>query len=96
MTYILFILVLSSELQGIVRCFFGNLDIMRMALAESCTRDPDELGVIPQFLQVLCTAIAHTRAQSTDQLMDGICQRPFVSNTALDAFRYQFLIVILK
>ena len=44
----------------IVRSFLGDMDIMRMALLQGCSRDLHESAGLLQGLDILCTAVTHT------------------------------------
>ncbi len=86
----------SSVLYGVVRSFFRDLDVMRMAFAEPCASNPYELGVFAKFLEIFRSAVSHAGAKAADQLMDRILQRAFVRYASFDAFRYELLIVVLE
>lgn len=47
------------ELQRVVRCFFSDLNIMRVALTKTSACNTNETCVIPQLIQVACSAIPH-------------------------------------
>src|SRR5215471_18193023 len=62
-----------------------NNDIMDVALAQSSTRDADEPGALAQIFDGTAAAVAHARAQPTDQLIHHIGKSAFVGDTSLDA-----------
>src|SRR6266571_3204946 len=60
-------------------------DIVDMAFAQSSTGDADETGTLAQILDGTTAAVAHARAQPTDQLIHHIGEGAFVGDTPLDA-----------
>ncbi len=61
-----------------------------MRFAQACTGDTDKAGALVECIYISCTGISHRGAQAANQLMQDIAQRPFVGNTAFNAFGYQF------
>src|SRR5450756_2703627 len=67
---------------------------MRLAKPRPC--DSDEAGFISQKVDCWCTAIAHARSQTAQQLIQDVVDRSLQGNAALDTLRNQLESGILK
>ena len=80
----------------VVGSFLGNLDIVGVALLESCPCNAHKLCLIVQLLDICTACVAHARAQAAQQLEDGVRQRPLIRDPALNPFGYKFLLLALE
>src|SRR5450756_1087920 len=69
---------------------------MGMRLAKPCPCDSDEAGFISQKVNCWCTAIAHARSQTAQQLIQGVVDRSLQGNATIDTLRNQLEPGILK
>ena len=76
---------------GVVGSFLGDVDIVGMALFETCAGDADKLCFLLQLGDSGSTAVTHTGAQTAHQLVDGLADRSAIGNTTLDAFGNELL-----
>ena len=67
---VLFLACLSMD--GVVWCFFCDLDVMRMGFNQSGTGHLDELRLFAKLLQIAGTDITHTGTDTAEQLEDDI------------------------
>lgn len=51
---------LRLDLNGIVGSFLGDVNIVGVALLETCARDPDELSLFVECRDILAAAKSHT------------------------------------
>jgi hypothetical protein len=79
----------------IVRRFFGNLHIVDVRFANTGRGNFYELGFLVHIINCFTAKITHTRAYSTDELMDYRDNTTFEGNASFDPFRHQFLGVSL-
>ena len=61
-----------------------------MAFAHARAGDAYKLWLGPHFFDRAATGVAHRCANSANQLVHNRGQIPFVGNTTLNAFRYEF------
>ena len=87
---------LKSAVDGVVRGFLRDLNVVRMAFRQPRAGNLDELAVLAQVVDVLRTAVAHAGADAANHLINGICERSLIRHTALDAFRNVLLVVCLE
>ena len=67
-----------------------------MALLQGCCRDLHESAGLLQSLDILCTTVTHTGAETAQQLEYGIFHAALVSHTAFNTFGNQFLRILLE
>ena len=72
------------------------MNIMRMTLAKSGSRDLHKLSVLFEILNRRTTAISHTGTDSADHLEHCILNGTFVGNTSFDAFRNKLSGILLE
>src|SRR5690349_20759501 len=77
---------LHRIIDGVIRRFFRDRDVVWMAFGHARGADSGESRVLPQQLDVLRAAIAHAGTQAADELIDKISQRPTIRYAAFDAF----------
>ena len=63
---------------------------MRMTLQEAGIRNAYKLGVA-EFFDVVCTAVSHTGAETSDHLIDDLRDSTLVRNLGDDTLRNQLL-----
>ena len=61
----------AHQLSTVVRRFFRNRDIMRVAFLQASPRDPDKTRLL-QVRNILSATVAHASPQSAQQLINGI------------------------
>src|SRR5213593_373325 len=83
--------VRSRLLRAVVRCLFRDRDVVHVALAEAGRRHANQLRVALQLGDVGAAAVAHSRAQAADQLMNHRGHAALVRHAALDPLRHQLL-----
>ena len=67
-----------------------------MAFPEGCRRYFHKPAIILQFLDCLCAAISHTRAETTHQLKYSVLHISFVGNASFNALRHKLLRIGLE
>ena len=67
------------------------MNIMRMALTQSCCRNLDEFAVFLQLFDAFRSAVTHTGAKTAHQLEYRIFYQALVCNTAFYAFRLSLI-----
>ena len=72
------------------------MNIMRMGLLQGSAGDLHELAVMLQRRDILRTTVAHTCAETTNELEDGILYAALVCDTTLDTLWYELLRVRLE
>src|ERR1041385_1029918 len=72
-------------LHSIVGRFFGDDDVVDVALAQAGGGDAEEAGLCLQLVDVAGAAVAHAALQTADQLVDEIGDRAFGGDAAFDA-----------
>ena len=72
------------------------MNIMRMALTQSCCRNLDKSAVFLQLFDALRSTITHTGAKTAHQLEYRIFYQTLVCNTTFYAFRNELLGVGLE
>src|SRR2546423_577979 len=77
----------------IVRRLLRDRHVVRMRLAETGCRDPDEARPL-HLLDRGRPAVPHRLAQPTDELVHDVLERALVRNTSLDPFRDQLLDIL--
>lgn len=77
-------------MSAVVRCLTGDDNLVWMAFKHTCIGDACELCMV-KVLNILGTAISHTRPQSSDKLVDDLLNKSFVRNTSGNALGYKFL-----
>src|SRR2546428_4783572 len=86
---------MSSEavalLGPVVWCFFGDRDVVHVALAEAGGLDATALRSALELRDRAAAAVAHPRAQTADELMDHGSNAAFVGDAPLDSFRHELL-----
>src|SRR5881628_66082 len=86
---------MSSEavalLGPVVWCFFGDRDVVHVALAEAGGRDANQLRFALELRDRAAAAVAHPRAQTADELMDHGGDAAFVGDAPLNPFRHELL-----
>ena len=73
--------------RAIIRCLARDSNIVRMALAHAGSGNLHELRML-QLLQVMRAHLAHTRAKSAHQLIDGLAHAAFVGHATSKPFRH--------
>src|ERR687898_2897972 len=73
----------------VVRRFLRDRDVVRVALAETRTGDPDEAGVELQRLDRRRAGVAHRLPEAADELVQDLLHRPLVRHTALDPLGHE-------
>ena len=63
---------------AVVRRFFGDEDIVRMAFLEAGVADADKLRILLQRRNIRRAAVAHAGTQTADQLINRFGERAFV------------------
>ena len=58
--------------EAVIRCFLGNLDVVRMTFTETRSTDSDELRFCLKLFDIPGATVSHPLDESTDQLMNGI------------------------
>ena len=91
MPAIIFVSFGRSRADRIIGRFLCDINIMRMALFKTRAGDPDKLRALVQVDDRFASRIPHTGLDSTNQLVNGIRNGSLIRNTALNAFRNQFL-----
>src|ERR1700722_9577846 len=81
--------LILQRINGIIRRFLGDGDVVRMAFGYAGGADADEAGISSKRFDVFCGAVSHPGAQAADELIDEIAERAAVWDTALDAFGHQ-------
>ena len=64
----------------------GDGDAVGMVFSGTGRADPDEFGLLAEFFDGSCAAVAHPGTQTADQLVDVRTQFPLVRNTSFDPF----------
>ena len=59
-------LILERQACGVVRGFFGYLDVVGVGLVDRSGADPYESAVLSQLFDISCSAIAHACSQAAD------------------------------
>lgn len=80
----------------VVRCFLGDLNVMRMALQQSGIGDLHELCLFVEQLDGLAAAVTHTGADTAHQLKYRIGNAALIRYTAFDTLRNQLLCAFLE
>lgn len=80
----------------VVRCFLGDLNVMRMALQQSGIGDLHELCLFVEQLDGLAAAVTHTGADTAHQLKYRIGNTALIRYTAFDTLRNQLLCAFLE
>ena len=78
-------------IDAIVWCLFCDMNIMRMALSEGCRRNFHKPAVILEFLDRLCAAVPHTRAETAHKLKYCVLHISLIGNASLNALRHKLL-----
>src|SRR3954452_22440583 len=78
-------------LRSVIGRFFGDGDVVDVALAHAGRRDANDAGLALQFRDRAAAAVAHTGAQSANQLIDDGGGAPFVSDAPLDALGHELV-----
>src|SRR5690625_7101454 len=78
-------------LNRLVMSFLRYLYIMWMTFSEPSIRNSCKLSILAECLDCCCTTIAHSRPQSSYQLMNSVCQWSFISDTPFNSFRDKFI-----
>src|SRR6266705_5537978 len=73
----------------IIRCFFGDDHVVNVALAQARRCDPNESRLLMELGDRSAAAIAHSGAQSSNQLVDERSERAFVWDSSFDALGYE-------
>src|SRR5262245_19844780 len=60
---------------------------MHVAFTDACRRNPNQLRLTLQGWNVLRAAVAHSCAQTADELIDQACDAAFVRDAAFDGLR---------
>src|SRR5207247_1522789 len=79
------------SIQAVVRGFLRDDDVVRVGLADARVGDADEAAVAPERGDVRRAAVAHGRAQATDELVHDVGHRALVRDASLDALGHQLL-----
>ena len=74
----------------VVRCLACDGDVVRVTLHDAGISNAHELCIV-QVLYILCSAVAHTRTQTADELINDFLNGAFVRYAAGNAFGNQFL-----
>lgn len=77
---------------GIVGGFLGDFHVVWMAFRKSRAGNAYKLAVFLQRRDVAATAVAHARAQSAAQLVDGVGNFAFVCNASFYSFGDEFFV----
>src|SRR5262249_50798370 len=77
-------------LQTIVGGFFGDDDVVHVALAQTRRRHAQEPGAVAHLADGGAPAVAHASAQTADQLIDQLREQSLIRNPALDPLGHQF------
>ena len=72
---------------GVVRCFLGNLDVMRMAFQQAGICNLYKLCLFVEPFNGLAAAVAHTGANTAHQLEYRVSHTALIRNTAFYALR---------
>src|SRR6266849_1144114 len=78
---------------AIVRCLLRDRHVVRVAFAQPCRCDPDELRAL-HLLDRRRTAITHRLAQPADELVQDRRDGPLVGNAPLDSLGDELLDVL--
>lgn len=81
---------------AVVRSFFRDVDIVRMAFTKTGCGDLDELRIFNHFFNVVAATVAHGCAETADHLVNRVSCRSFVRYTAFDAFGDELLGIFLE
>ena len=85
-----------SESGRIVRSFLCDLNIVRVGLPETCAGDAYELCTLLEVGDSRAAAVAHTGADTANELEDGVGNGSLVRYTALNALGNELLALILE
>src|SRR5215470_842925 len=80
---------LACLFESIIRRFTCDDHVMHVALTQARAADADETRFLLQLKDAVRAAIAHTGAQTTDELVDHLRQRASIRHTPFDSFRHQ-------
>src|SRR5882724_11052488 len=78
---------IATLFQPVVGCFFGDVHVVHVALAEAGGGDADEARLAPQVGQGAGPEVAHAGPQAAHELLHDEGQRAFVRHPALDSLR---------
>src|SRR5258708_36384300 len=85
----------SFLLDPVVGCFAGNHDIVHVAFSQSRAAYANETCLLLQVQDTFSAAIAHTRTQSTNQLIDRGRQGAAIRHATFNSFRHKFVQPVL-
>ena len=64
--------ILLTLAGGVVGSFLGDINIVGMALTQTCGGDTDKLALGAESVNIRCAAVAHTGADTAQHLEDGV------------------------
>src|SRR5215218_9253173 len=86
--------VAAAASAPIVRRLLGDRHVVRVALAQTCARDADEVRPLLHLLDRGRAAVTHRLPYAADELVHDGAHRPLVGDAALDALGDELLDVL--
>ena len=77
--------MLSIGLPTVVGCLAGNLDVVDVALGESCVGDSYEVAIGLHLGDAAIAGVAHRGAQAAYHLVEHVVHRTSCRHSALDS-----------